>query len=604
MAGQLDHAVEAFDFERDASTERRMHLICLEVNDNGQEFEQVEQRKRKIKRKNFRPVNSLQCKQSNTDVLNGDVNRDEKKLQIRDEPCHEINDSLESNDQKEPSELPETPNKSDSLEQPSKLVFSGLTNIWPSEDLLNGRDEYENEASSPEFAMYDFVSPLFLGNNAQLRIMIDLLPSGNESIVKTFMCYKGGLVGVHHRPPLVFLVVTSKAIYLLNHVYESHLFTLELRTSFDEMKDIVIETGSQGLIINQRKMHLPMQVCTACQELTELILETIESTVLTGNFPLPEIRDASQDVTLVKKSLVTLEEELEMTSVLIEHFSLIYFLRSASDSELDASSILNSTELMSNFDQGTFGCKEGMLMYRLIRSDEVSPWTPGYFVLSNGYIYCYTDASKSNLNFFSQLFNNHCKGCRRLNDETITRPHVLEVKLVVDNVIQILHLAASSEADTTDWILNLFTSIDKDTPEQVGRFDGRNCLDKFCYLTLTQDTLYTLIRDVNSDLYSVLEKVAICDIVSALISCVDESSSFCYVTLELESSNNVQDWTLYFLTPQSRQCFMDQLSKNWEQLFQVSFQVMQHDFSDQPNRKQVLERLISWHKNAASALTD
>lgn len=70
--------------------------------------------------------------------------------------------------------------------------------------------------------------------------MIDLLQSEDESIVKTFMCYKGGLVGVHHRPPLVFVVITSKAIYLLNHVYESYLFTLELRISYEEIKDIVV----------------------------------------------------------------------------------------------------------------------------------------------------------------------------------------------------------------------------------------------------------------------------------------------------------------------------------------------------------------------------
>lgn len=350
-----------------------------------------------------------------------------------------------------------------------------------------------------------------------------------------------------------------------------------------------------------------MLICTACQELTESILEAIKSILLTTSvtrsIPVPEIRDASEDVTLLKKSLMNSQDELEMTDVSIQHFSMIYFLRAATEFELEGSTMLNSTELVSNFDQGTFGCKEGMLMYRLIRTDEVCAWTPGYFVLSNGYIYCYTDSTKSQLNFFSQLFNNHCKGCRRLNDETITRPHVLEVKLVVDNVIQVLHLAASNEADTTDWILNLFTSIDKDTPEQVGRFDGKNCLDKFCYLALTEDTLYTLIRDVNSELYSILEKVAICDIVSAFLSGPDDASSFCYITLELESSNNVQDWTLYFLTLQSRQYFMDQLSKSWEQLFQVPFQVMQHD-SDQPNRKQTLERLISWHKNAASALTD
>ena len=71
-------------------------------------------------------------------------------------------------------------------------------------------------------------------------MMIDLLQGADESIQKTFMCYKGGLVGVHHRPPLVFVVITSKAIYLCDHVHESHLFSLELRINLEDIKDIVV----------------------------------------------------------------------------------------------------------------------------------------------------------------------------------------------------------------------------------------------------------------------------------------------------------------------------------------------------------------------------
>lgn len=349
-----------------------------------------------------------------------------------------------------------------------------------------------------------------------------------------------------------------------------------------------------------------MKICTASQELTEAILEELESIVLMKNCSRYEIIDESVDVTLLKTSLSSVSDEIDISNVTIEHFSLVYFIRSTCESDLDASSILNSSEFMTNFDQGTFGFIEGMLMYRLIRSDEdnLPAWTAGYFVLSNGYIYCYSDADKRSLIFFSQLFNDGCKGCRRLNDETITRPHVVEVKLVVDNVIQILHLATSSESDTTDWILNLFAGIVKDTPDQVGRFDGKNCLDKFCYLALTNDELYTLVRDVNTQLFCVLEKVSICDIVSAMLSSNDGNSSFCFVTLELESSSNAQDWTLYFCSPRSRKAFMDKLSNIWQQLFQVPFQMMQDDFSETPDRKQVLERLITWHKNATSALTD
>ena len=71
--------------------------------------------------------------------------------------------------------------------------------------------------------------------------MIDLFPSDElEDFLHTFLCFKGNLYGVHHRPPLVYLLLTNRGIYLMNHVHESRLFTLDVRIEFPQLRHIIV----------------------------------------------------------------------------------------------------------------------------------------------------------------------------------------------------------------------------------------------------------------------------------------------------------------------------------------------------------------------------
>lgn len=153
MDGQLDHAVEAFDFERDATIERRMRLICLEVKDNGQEYEEVEQRKRKIKRRTPR---SLQAKQQ----INNESNHNQNDNASNDfEASQQVQEQSESNARTETTEPYESPVTDDSQAQPSKIVFPGPSTIWPTED-FNGTDDFEDDSSLSEKVLYDYSTPL------------------------------------------------------------------------------------------------------------------------------------------------------------------------------------------------------------------------------------------------------------------------------------------------------------------------------------------------------------------------------------------------------------------------------------------------------------
>jgi hypothetical protein len=469
---------------------------------------------------------------------------------------------------------------------------------------------------------YNFAKGIRLGNNARLRAMIDILPADREEdIFHTFMCFKGSLFGVHHRPPLVFVMLTNRGIYLMNHVHESNLFTLEVKIGYDQIRHIILDECLQGLLFEATtKVHV--EVCCASQEFTNEIIRCIGFACDNSNLSPPEIlEDKTTKRIIIEKSLAKYLS-LDMTEVKLKHAVTVFCGRAVDDS-VNFDSLLESSELLTNFDEGSFGLKEGVLMYRFLSEDEELPnWVPGYFVLADGYIYCYSDATKNQLRFFGQLFNNHCKGCRRITDDD-SRPHVIELKIVVDNVVQELNLAASNENETTEWMVNLLTSVNLESAENIGHFDGKNCMEKFCLLVMTEEAMFTLVRDVATNMFLVLDHVNICDVVTTMRSSRKSDSSFTFVVIDFESSQtNPREWTLYFVTPEEADRFLELLSRSWEELFQVSLQTIvlgervrkpgkrnhtschDDDHSETSLAQQTLQRLSYWHRNAASVLQE
>lgn len=73
--------------------------------------------------------------------------------------------------------------------------------------------------------------------------MIDLFSSDElENCLHAFLCFKGDLYGVHHRPPLVYLLITDRRLYLMNHVHESRLFTLETKIQLSHLRHVTVSS--------------------------------------------------------------------------------------------------------------------------------------------------------------------------------------------------------------------------------------------------------------------------------------------------------------------------------------------------------------------------
>lgn len=73
--------------------------------------------------------------------------------------------------------------------------------------------------------------------------MIDLVHDESEEIFKVYQMYKGGLVGLHYRPPALLILITNKSIYFLSLVHESNLFSLDKKFDFRSISHITVSTN-------------------------------------------------------------------------------------------------------------------------------------------------------------------------------------------------------------------------------------------------------------------------------------------------------------------------------------------------------------------------
>ena len=374
-----------------------------------------------------------------------------------------------------------------------------------------------------------------------------------------------------------------------------------------------------GTIAGDKKIYLT----TGSKILSKNMVESIRTARSEAGFPKPSVIMASdqndRDKSIISKSMSTFLESEESEIQNIKYFVHVFCGKSVvekSDSFYDSGSGFTTSKSE----------KEGMLMFHLMDPSELELksnafWSTGYYVLNDGYIYCYHDGKKSKLNFFSQLYNNKCNGCRRFYSESCDRPYLIELRVIIDHQLQSLCLATSSEAETNEWMASILNSLHVTSPEAVGRFDPNNCCEKFCLLCQTDEHLFLLTRDVKSPEYIVMDQKNISDVTAIYTSGENEKSSFCYIIVEFETilSPDSFEWSLFFVSKAERLKFLSSLTGCWERMFQVPLKTqLLDDRSELDNRptsddmtsdfgsaaRLSLEKISLWHVKHAAGLTE
>ncbi|KAI1301466.1 Chromodomain-helicase-DNA-binding protein Mi-2 -like protein [Halotydeus destructor] len=428
---------------------------------------------------------------------------------------------------------------------------------------------------------FDINDSLTLGNNAKVRIMIEIIHDENEEIISVYHVYKGNLTGIHYRPPTTVLLITTKCLYLLTPMYESCGLNIDRKFEYNCISDIYVDANYQGLSVVPTNRKETCHILCASEELTRSILSNLRSSFKRNQFRDLDVLEESSMKRIVISKAISKFIEVEASDVNISLSSLVYWqARNVADdlSSENMCSTPNSCQLNDDM--------RGMFMFRM--KGNVDPWTAGYFIVNNGIISCYSDSSERNLKFCASLINNHCKCCRRLScPEDIDRPNVVELGLVVDNILQNVYIAASSEDDGLKLMQALLMNISIMKSDCKGRLCHNSKLEKFCETIVTEDSVFVLKQENLEPSFSILGYLNISDIVSAYYGNLATNDSICYLYFELDTTENVNfsassEWILYFLTEDERSKFISTVSESWEKLFQVSLSVIKVDGTAKP----------------------
>lgn len=486
--------------------------------------------------------------------------------------------------------------------------------------------------------------------------------SPNEQIEGCFICFKGDLIGVHHRPPIVYLAITNNRLYMLNPVYEHHLiFNLDHSVKLSQIKCLETDINRLGFVILHEKIcersHYRITTCTA--SVTNAIMDLIHKTCNKNGLPPPEIvtrKESSKQMML--KCFLSTYSTLDLEDIILIHVSYIFWSKSHQVMDL-VNNFDDLSSLSSSYENCT-GYKEGMLMYQYVDVEEdeepnlkCGSWKTGYFLLKHGFIYCYENSHKARLLLFAQLFNNRCRKCKRVvaEDEhySISRPNVIEMKLIgEDHKFHYLFLAIPSEAETTDWLINIFNEIDLNLNDLLGTYDSstnNNSWEKLVTLALTEDSIYVFVNNGDPSTtiepflestnpliaslfksklpFTVLGSINISDVIAVYSDdyATQRMTSFTFIIIEHENTSSSATmgkenfkWKLFFVNSVERNLFLEKLSRCWSQLFQVQLQVIQLeesgasciDYEDQDvsDGKQALERISCWYRDALTNVRD
>ena len=494
-------------------------------------------------------------------------------------------------------------------------------------------------------------------------MMIELFDhSSNEQIEGCFICLKGDLIGVHHRPPIVYLVITSNCLYFLNPVHEHHtIFNLDHSVKLSQIKCFETDVNRLGLVIVHEKSceRTSYHIITCTGSVSNAIMDILHKTCSRNGLKPPEIvtrKETSKQMML--KCFLSTYSGLDLEDIVLIHVSTVFWFKS--HQSITPMSTFDELSSLSSSYENCSGYKEGMLMYQSMEGGmdkepnlKCCVWKAGYFILKHGFIYCYENCQKSRLIFFCQLYNNRCKGCRRVvaEDEnySLSRPNVIEIKFIGDDHdLHHLFLAIPSEAETTDWIMNILNEIDLNLSDLLGTFDSsptHNSWEKLVTLLLTEDSILVLVNNQSSSQiepplettnpmiaslfksslpFTVLGCINISDVIAVYADDLTNQrmTSFTFIIIEYENTSSTATmgqgnfkWKLFFVNSVERNLFLDKLGRCWSQLFQVQLQVIHlddttgagsylEDDEDVLESRQGLERISFWYRDALLNVRD
>ncbi|KFM81152.1 Pleckstrin domain-containing family M member 2, partial [Stegodyphus mimosarum] len=199
-----------------------------------------------------------------------------------------------------------------------------------------------------------------------------------------------------------------------------------------------------------------------------------------------------------------------------------------------------------------------MYRHKFAKDNTATSWTPGYFLLKAGVLYCMDD-EKSKPNFDIPLCTPHCQGCRRIH--LLDRPYAFEI---IRSNSASLQLAAADTVEASKWLQCFLETV-----SLAGHYiDAEKNVQKPCCILLSNDSIIVAMDEPRKSSLKPLGKAKLCDLVTVFIDPL--ASTFIMLEFEIaEASKSSGEWIIYFETIAEKEKFLDIINLKWSEMFQV-----------------------------------
>ncbi|XP_035211125.1 pleckstrin homology domain-containing family M member 2-like isoform X2 [Stegodyphus dumicola] len=380
-----------------------------------------------------------------------------------------------------------------------------------------------------------------VANNIILYFVVEVFEHEEESFYKLYCGYSNFPEGSSQR---IYFLLTNKGVYFLKSGNKQQKFFKSHSLRYSSIDYIVVDLNYQGFkVVSRNKESFPLY--TADEELTREILSNFELGIrrFIPKLPLPSVYTDACIQKIILSKFVASQLNLEKSDVNLCHYVLARW------EDYTSSSITPTGPIYYDY-----------LMYRhkFAKDNTATSWTPGYFLLKAGVLYCMDD-EKSKPNFDIPMCTPHCQGCRRIH--LLDRPYAFEI---IRSNSASLQLAAADTVEASKWLQCFLETV-----SLAGHYiDSEKNVQKPCYVLLSNDSIIVAMDEPRKSSLKPFGKAKLCDLVTVFIDPL--ASTFIMLEFEIaEASKSSGEWIIYFETIAEKEKFLDIINQKWSEMFQA-----------------------------------
>jgi len=426
----------------------------------------------------------------------------------------------------------------------------------------------------------DVYQDLNIDQNKIVLLSLELFEDSEEVLKKMYKVYVGYLYGIRRE---VSVAVTNLNVYILSRdVKKDCEYSKELRIPVDSINRIQSGLNMQDVIISHDDGKV--QLWTGEEVFTKNICSAFSSSLRKNNEKTVSVEqmkvDVHKDLELIIKDWIMFVENTEEPEVL--HFALVEF------------HTLNAEQPEPKI------MKNGVLQKKLSYLGMVPYWEKSIFGLRGSSLYEYSAKGNHELKQVLDI-SKRCGGCVKI--KSTEKMYGFKV-LASDGATVLLELAAESDEDANDWIVNICQVVADSIRSPNNNISQYTEGVVPRALLLSSKKVYVFIQNSRNRRLSLIDSCMIQDILQI---CVDnEDRSYCILQIDdsIGSSTDAakRSWILKFQSEYELGKFEQKIFALWHSLYQVPLQFVL--LADSDFKKSVRRYLAFGEQDACASVED